>query len=161
GLPLAWFGIFASASLEAAATASPEALEPLAWTPSIDRDAYSAAIDRIRTHIADGDTYQLNFTFRLAAKADEEPRALFERLIAAQHGEWSASVDIGTHAICSASPELFFRIDDGRIECRPMKGTMPRGLWAEDDRAQGERLRQSPKNRSENVMIVDLMRNDL
>jgi para-aminobenzoate synthetase/4-amino-4-deoxychorismate lyase len=76
-------------------------------------------------------------------------------------GPWGAWLDTGSHVVCSASPELFFTLRDGRLECRPMKGTAPRGLWAAADLAAGEALRQSAKNRAENVMIVDMVRNDL
>ena len=111
-----------------------------AWS-SIDRDEYACAFRRIKEHIASGDTYQLNFTFRLRAPFDGDPRAVFADLVAAQRGDWNAYVDLGTHAICSASPELFFSLDGGRIECRPMKGTMPRGLTSAADVMQADRLR--------------------
>lgn len=161
GLPLAWFAVFPASHATYVPPPARTSGVPLTWTPSIDRNAYLAAIDRIKTHIADGDTYQLNFTFRLRSPYTGDPRALFDSLVTAQRGEWSVYLDIGSHAICSASPELFFRVEDGRIECRPMKGTMPRGLSSASDRASADRLHHSPKNRSENVMIVDLVRNDL
>ena len=163
GLPLACFGIFAPANVRRVDVDPPAVDAPAltSWLPSIDRDAYIEALRRIRDFIAAGDTYQLNFTFRLRAPFAGDPRRLFEHLVAAQRGLWSAYVELDQHAICSASPELFFRLQDGRIECRPMKGTLPRALAAGDDLAQAEHLRSSPKNRSENIMIVDLMRNDL
>src|SRR5262249_35678614 len=84
-LPLAWFGVFTAARI--APCAGPRASGPaLAWTPSIAREEYLAAIARIKTHIADGDTYQLNFTFRLRSPFEGDPRALFDRLVAAQRG---------------------------------------------------------------------------
>jgi para-aminobenzoate synthetase/4-amino-4-deoxychorismate lyase len=82
-------------------------------------------------------------------------------LFAAQAGPWSAYVSAGRHVICSASPELFFSVEDDRVICRPMKGTAPRGYWPDDDSARAVALRESAKNRAENVMIVDMVRNDL
>jgi para-aminobenzoate synthetase/4-amino-4-deoxychorismate lyase len=131
------------------------------WIPSIDHAAYLQAIDAIKARIAAGDTYQINFTFRLRAPWTGDPLALLGDLHAAQRGAWGAYVDTGRHAIASASPELFFAVNGGRIECRPMKGTAPRGLWPSADLAQAEALRMSAKNRAENVMIVDMVRNDL
>jgi len=161
GLPLACFGIFPRENVHRTAAVAFHGDGIANWTASIDRDEYACAFRRIKEHIASGDTYQLNFTFRLRAPFDGDPRALFADLVAAQRGAWSAYVDLGTHAICSASPELFFSLNGGRIECRPMKGTMPRGLTSAADVMQADRLHTSAKNRSENVMIVDLIRNDL
>ena len=83
---------------------------------------------KIKDRIEAGDTYQINFTFRLDASFEGDPHSLMRSLNAAQGGQWGAFLDIGTHAICSASPELFFTASGQRVECRPMKGTMPRGL---------------------------------
>jgi para-aminobenzoate synthetase/4-amino-4-deoxychorismate lyase len=161
-LPLAFFAVFPPSCVSRLDTL-PDADHPsaLTWTASLDAPSYHQALDRIHRAIADGDTYQLNFTFRLRSKIDRDPAEVFVALDAAQRGEWSAFFDLGTHAICSASPELFFRIDNGLIQCRPMKGTIRRGLWHTADIEQGSRLRTSTKNRAENVMIVDLVRNDL
>lgn len=131
------------------------------WTPSIDRAHYYAAVQRIKDHIAAGDTYQINFTFRLRSPFEGDPRSLMRQIAAAQAGQWGAYVETDTHALCSASPELFFAVTGDRIACRPMKGTAPRGLYRADDEGQGRRLRDSEKNRAENVMIVDMVRNDL
>ena len=161
GLPLACFGIFPRENVHRTAAVEFHGDGFADWTASIDRDEYACAFRRIKEHIASGDTYQLNFTFRLRAPFDGDARALFADLVAAQRGAWSAYVDLGTHAICSASPELFFSLNGGRVECRPMKGTMPRGLTSAADVLQADRLHTSAKNRSENVMIVDLIRNDL
>ncbi|MBM3778213.1 MAG: aminodeoxychorismate synthase component I [Acidimicrobiia bacterium] len=161
-LPLAWFGVFPAdrvQRLDGPTRGTPPAAA--AWTPSLDRDQYLAAIERIRAHIGDGDTYQLNFTFRLRAPFDGDAAALFAALTDAQGGRWSAFVDLGDRVICSASPELFFLRDGDRLECRPMKGTRPRGPSADADDAVAGVLRNSAKDRSENVMIVDLVRNDL
>ena len=161
-LPLVWFGIFPDAHI----TTSDELpkVNPYhasQWHPSISRAEYLDAIARIKTAIAAGDTYQINFTFRLSAAFEGDPLGLMTDLFAAQAGPWSAFVHTGDHVICSASPELFFRRRGDRIECRPMKGTAARGLWTADDLARASRLHQSEKNRAENVMVVDMTRNDL
>jgi len=162
GLPLVLFGLFRPEGLITDAdlpAAAPHQCGP--WTPSIARDAYLDAVAKIKDRIEAGDTYQINLTMRLDAPFSGDPLGLMRHLQTAQAGEWSAYVDIGTHAICSASPELFFRVSGGAIECRPMKGTAPRGLSAAEDRRQAEWLHHSAKNRAENVMVVDMVRNDI
>jgi len=162
GLPLLCFGLFAPEDVTTLSGLPGEGSHQCgAWIPSIDHETYLDAIKSIKDRIEAGDTYQINFTFRLDASFEGDPISLMRSVSAAQGGEWGAFVDIGSHAICSASPELFFRLTGRRIECRPMKGTTPRGLHTADDRQQAERLRQSAKNRAENVMVVDMVRNDL
>lgn len=123
-------------------------------------DAYAEAVARIRELIAAGDTYQVNHTFRLHAPFTGAAPALYHRLCRAQRAAFCAYLDLGERTIVSASPELFFRWRDGEIELRPMKGTRPRGRWLEEDRAVARELAASPKDRAENLMIVDLLRND-
>ena len=118
-------------------------------------------VESIREFIRSGDAYQVNFTYRMRGAACSEPWGLFRHLVDAQEPTCGAFVDTGEWVICSASPELFFRLDGGQIESRPMKGTAPRGLWPADDRRKARRLRASPKDRAEIVMIVELVRNDL
>jgi para-aminobenzoate synthetase / 4-amino-4-deoxychorismate lyase len=162
GLPLVAFGLYPSSNVTFQGRPRPTVAGRAGpWVPSIDHDAYLRAVARIKAEIDAGNTYQINLTFRLRAPWSGDPLAVLADLQAAQRGPWAAFVDTGRHAICSASPELFFVQNDGRIECRPMKGTAPRGLWAADDLRQGAALRASPKNRAENVMIVDMVRNDL
>jgi para-aminobenzoate synthetase/4-amino-4-deoxychorismate lyase len=162
GLPLAAFGLFTPDNVgtlpQLPATHGYRVGD---WTPSIDRAAYASAMRRIKARIEAGDTYQINFTFRLNARFEGDPVAVLRDLHAAQAGQWGACVDTGRHAICSASPELFFAVERDRVVCRPMKGTAPRGLWPAADRAQAEWLRTSEKNQAENVMVVDMVRNDL
>ena len=157
--PLLWFGLYRAAeSVDAPAS---EAMYSFGdWRPSLSFEAYEAAIDRIKAAIAAGDTYQANYTFHLQSPFEGDPWALFANLAAAQRADYCAYVDLGRFTICSASPELFFRRDGAMLTSRPMKGTAPRGLSSEDDRRQVEWLRQSEKNRAENVMIVDMIRND-
>jgi para-aminobenzoate synthetase/4-amino-4-deoxychorismate lyase len=125
------------------------------------RAAYDAAIERIHDAIADGDTYQVNFTLPLEAEIRGDPRGLYRDLAYAQRGRYAAYVDTGTHRVLSASPELFFRIDGDRITSRPMKGTAPRGRWLAEDEQMRHELEGSVKDRAENAMIVDLLRNDI
>ena len=161
-LPLVCFGIFDEGTIEALRRL-PAAGPPSfgSWTPSVDHATYLQAIAAIKDRIEAGDTYQINYTFRLnAAFSGESPGAMRD-LFAAQAGPWSAYVSTPHHVICSASPELFFSLDGERVICRPMKGTAARGYWEEDDVARAEALRGSAKNRAENVMIVDMVRNDL
>jgi para-aminobenzoate synthetase/4-amino-4-deoxychorismate lyase len=116
----------------------------------------------VREAIARGDSYQANYTFRLHARVPpEESTALYDTLIRDQRPPYAAFADIGHTQLLSLSPELFFRLDGRRIVTRPMKGTAPRGLWEDDDRTQSAWLNASEKNRAENVMIVDLSRNDV
>ncbi|MGB5882447.1 MAG: chorismate-binding protein, partial [Thermoanaerobaculia bacterium] len=161
-LPLAWFALFQewrSFDLEPQ-PASTYSLSD--WRPSTSADDYEQAVDSIHRWIAEGDTYQVNYTIRLRADFAGDAWGLFTSLARAQRAPRSAFVDTGERwAICSSSPELFFHLDDDRIVCRPMKGTAPRGRYPEEDRRRGEWLRQSAKNRAENLMIVDMVRNDL
>jgi para-aminobenzoate synthetase/4-amino-4-deoxychorismate lyase len=97
----------------------------------------------------------------LRASFDGDPWALFTRLIAAQKTRLGAFLDTGDWCLCSVSPELFFRLEGDRLISRPMKGTSPRGLTAKEDLELRSELEKSEKNRAENVMIVDMVRNDL
>jgi para-aminobenzoate synthetase/4-amino-4-deoxychorismate lyase len=163
-LPLAWFALFAGRE------ATPE-LEPrhdvdeepsgASWQPTSPRRRYDEAIARIRERIAAGDTYQVNHSLRLRARVARDDGDLYRDLCLAQRGGYAAFIDTGRHHVLSVSPELFFRIDGDRISTRPMKGTAPRGRWLEEDREMVRRLMASTKDRAENAMIVDLLRNDL
>ena len=159
-LPLLWFGIFHAPDADDAREAAGE-FSLSEWTPSIDRAAYGRNFDAARRAIARGDTYQINYSFRLRARFGGDPLGLYRRLASAQRAAYCAYLDTGRFKILSASPELFFRLSGREIETRPMKGTARRGLWPEEDDALAARLAASEKNRAENVMIVDLMRNDL
>lgn len=185
GLPLLWFGVYER--LEICSRPFSWAIEPPplgsplkrgnhsafsvpkvsqgeskgGWTPTLAQAEYEYAIQRIRDYIAAGDVYQVNYTFRLRAPFEGDPLALFCRLYRVQPVPYAAYIDTGEHAILSLSPELFFALDGERIVSRPMKGTAPRGLTLEDDWKQAQVLRGSEKNRAENLMIVDMVRNDL
>ena len=160
--PLGWFGLFEPKGVRAMGRPTREGdyqLGPLG--PSIERKEFERAFDVIKGHLAAGDTYQVNYTFKMAGEFAGDPRALFADLIEAQRGRHCAYIRIGEWAICSASPELFFELDGLSIRARPMKGTARRGLTAVDDRGRRDELHESAKERAENVMIVDMIRNDL
>ncbi|MCP5419816.1 MAG: aminodeoxychorismate synthase component I [Gammaproteobacteria bacterium] len=163
--PLLWFGLYDDPLIIPPTTVEEQARAvfptPLHWKPSISESAYPQAIARIKTYIEAGDTYQINFTFRLHAPFDGDPWPVFLRLSQAQGTPYGAFLNTVDWAICSASPELFFQLDGNRLLSRPMKGTAPRGLWRTDDLQRATQLKSSEKERAENVMIVDMMRNDL
>jgi para-aminobenzoate synthetase/4-amino-4-deoxychorismate lyase len=161
-LPLAWFALYErreDVHPTYAAAEGPAELGP--WRSDLSEAEYVRRIERIRELIAAGDTYQVNLTARLTASFRGDPRALYERLCLGQRSGFCAYLEVGGgRTIVSASPELFFRRDADGLELRPMKGTRPRGRWVEEDRALAAELAASPKDRAENLMIVDLLRND-
>lgn len=166
--PLLWFGLYdapvvieSPISNRAVFSVPLSHLPSLSWTPNISRDAYNDAIARIRAHIARGDTYQVNYTLRLRAPFTGDAWSLFLHLLRAQPDSYAAFVDTGRFAVCSASPELFIKRDGAQLTMQPMKGTAPRGRFLREDRERANWLHHSDKNRAENVMIVDMARNDL
>ena len=160
-LPLLWFGVYdAPLTLPAPQPAAPPC-PALTWRPQLDRGAYCEALAEIRRRIAAGDTYQVNFTFPLEAEFTSPPETWFWERLAAQESPYGAFLDLGRHKVMSLSPELFFELDGEHLTTRPMKGTRPRGLSSTSDRALAEALARSPKDRAENLMIVDMIRNDL
>jgi para-aminobenzoate synthetase / 4-amino-4-deoxychorismate lyase len=163
GFPLLWFGLYPRADViePPAGSESPSAYQVGEWSPTVVEEDYHATLAQIKGHIARGDTYQVNYTFRLLASFAGDPWALFRDLVRAQEADYPAFVDTGRWAICSASPELFFRLDGSHLVTRPMKGTAPRGRTLAEDEAQARWLYNSEKNRAENVMIVDMLRNDM
>jgi para-aminobenzoate synthetase/4-amino-4-deoxychorismate lyase len=160
--PLLWFGLYGKPEEVSfpPAQASHQG-HPLLWQPSVQRDAYENAIERIKHYIEAGDTYQVNFTFRLRSPFMGDPWPFFVELARAQDASYSAFVHTRDWIVCSASPELFFQLDDNELISRPMKGTAPRGLMQHDDRKEAEWLHHSEKDRAENIMIVDMVRNDM
>ena len=158
-LPLAWFGIFAAP--EPAFALEAENIEAPAWSADTSEEAHAAALGGIHDAIGRGEVYQVNHTLRLRAGFDGDPLALYQRMRAAQPSGYCAYFDIGRHCILSASPELFFERRGDTITTRPMKGTARRGRWTEEDDAAAHTLVCSGKERAENVMVVDLLRNDI
>ena len=131
------------------------------WQQALTRERFDAALTTIHDAIAAGEYYQVNYTAPLHGEFSGNPAALFERLQRAQPGGYAAFIDTGAEQLLSVSPELFFDWDGRHILTRPMKGTAPRGVDAASDAALAQALTTSPKERAENVMIVDLLRNDL
>ena len=123
--------------------------------------AYRAAVQQAVDYIHAGDVFQVNLSQRLLHPARIDSVALYQRLRTCNPAPQAGYLDIGPFQICSASPERFVAIKDGRVETRPIKGTRGRAAWPEADLFTGDELRQSEKDRAENVMIVDLLRNDL
>lgn len=130
-------------------------------SPTLDASAYMIKAQRILDYIAAGDCYQVNITFPMRGQAFGHPLALYAKLRAAQPVKHGALIFDGDECLLSRSPELFFERNDARITCRPMKGTAPRDNNAEQDAAHALALQHSEKDRAENIMIVDLIRNDL
>jgi para-aminobenzoate synthetase component 1 len=141
----------------------------LTFRSGLSRAAYEAGVSRIREHIAAGDLYQANLTRRLETPFDGDPWDLYRRLRTGDPSLFSAYLDLGPsqltgrpRALLSASPEPFLSVDAaGLVKTDPIKGTRPRGRDAASDRALARELLQSEKDRAENVMIVDVLRNDL
>lgn len=161
-LPLAWFALYDAKTVTQVSRPQVTGDYTLgALLPSVDRAAFDRAFSRIKEYLASGDTYQVNYTFQMAGTFEGNAAALFADLCAAQQGQYSASIDLGDYVICSASPELFFELRGADILARPMKGTAGRGRTLPEDRARGAALAASEKERAENVMVVDMVRNDL
>jgi para-aminobenzoate synthetase / 4-amino-4-deoxychorismate lyase len=175
--PLAWFGVYTQVNIfdhsqgvddrehatvlhENASSAPREAIAAH-LDLEISKESYVATIARIKEHLAAGNTYQVNFTDRIAFNSPLSPAQVYSALLAQQRVAYGAFLNIEGLPIISLSPELFFKTEGDRIVTRPMKGTMARGLDRADDERMANLLRNDEKNRSEHVMIVDLLRNDL
>lgn len=164
--PLLWFGLFDRAerlTREDLMHALPDGAG--AWLsaprPRMTRTAFDQKFARVQRYIADGDVYQINLSYRADLTVLGDPLAAYARLRSSGQGGWSAVVHTGDQWLLSTSPELFFRLSDGVIEARPMKGTAKRLSDPDEDRLAAEALRRDPKELAENVMIVDLLRNDV
>jgi para-aminobenzoate synthetase / 4-amino-4-deoxychorismate lyase len=159
GFPYLWFGLYS----QPLSVNLPKPQYPnvtLDWQPTVDRQTYNSSIEQIKDYIAKGRTYQVNYTMRLQAEFRASAWDFFLHFVQNQNSH-AAYVNAGRYVICSASPELFFELDGDTITCRPMKGTVKRGRTTLEDNAQSQWLKNSEKNRAENVMIVDMIRNDL
>ena len=134
----------------------------LAIRSSFTREAYLQAVERVREYIFAGDIFQANLSQRFESPLREPAWSLYRRLRERNPAPFAAFLDFPGVAVLSASPERFLRVDsDGRVETRPIKGTRPRGIGPEHDAALAQALAESAKDQAENLMIVDLMRNDL
>jgi len=159
-MPLLWLGVFSAPTCTDGP--EPHALSRrLQWQGEFTPEEYRAAIGSIRSQIAGGSTYQANFTFRLWSSYAGDPWELFCYLFHNQPSTCCMYIDTGRWSICSASPELFFALDGSTLTVRPMKGTLRRGRWPDEDERLVRQLYLSEKDRAENLMIVDMMRNDL
>ena len=155
--PLAWAAVFAD---------TPELTNNrsqliTSWSPRVGRDEYDRAVARIRELIAAGDTYQVNYSFPLTSSFNGDAYDLYRCLCLTQGAPYSAYLDLGRFKVLCLSPELFFYRRGNHVITKPMKGTVKRGRWLEEDRELAQWLAASVKDRAENVMIVDLLRNDL
>ncbi|WP_030443521.1 aminodeoxychorismate synthase component I, partial [Actinoplanes subtropicus] len=158
--PLVWFGL-CEQPVEDFLINSPEGeREQAEWIAGWTAAEHASAVAAVRSHIAAGETYQCNLTDRLRAAVDD-PFHLYARLATSQRAAYSAYLDAGRFVIAGASPELFFEWAGDRLRTRPMKGTARRDDDPVVDAGLARGLRTSAKEQAENLMIVDLLRNDL
>ncbi|WP_434053610.1 MAG: aminodeoxychorismate synthase component I [Roseibium sp.] len=167
--PLLWFGIYDSVReipidvakelLSRSAVSEDAALGAPVF--DMERETYATAFERVRDHLAKGDIYQVNLTMRAQLSHEGAPEALFLDLMQRQPVEFAAFIRMPDRSVLSLSPELFLERQRDVLRTRPMKGTAPRGRFASEDKRIARDLASDPKQRSENTMIVDLMRNDL
>ena len=167
--PLVWFGLFdhvtripageVDAWLVERGGTGRASIGPL--DPQISTGAYLAAFDRLQEAIRAGDIYQANLTMPLSGAAYGDPLAIYRAIRPAAGAGYGGAIFDGSHWLLSFSPELFFTLKGSAAKVKPMKGTRPRGRTAEEDRELADELAGSVKDKAENLMIVDLMRNDL
>ena len=163
--PLAWFGVYRqryridTSLLSVTSEEIGRGVQDLHF--DLNEETYRKKVERVQEHIRAGDVYQINLTGRYHFRFDGAPLALYARLRQVQRTSYSAYIRTGERTILCFSPELFFRLDGQRITAQPMKGTAPRGRTLAEDERQAAWLQSDGKNRAENIMIVDLLRNDL
>ena len=165
-VPLAWAAAYepraASTFLDDTAHRDQGVLtEVVSWRPEVDQARFACDIARILGHIAAGDTYQVNYTFPLRAKFPHDPWRWFRARAREARVPFPACIDTGAAVVMSLSPELFIERRGDQVRARPMKGTSRRGRWLDEDHRLSQALVDSEKARAENVMIVDLLRNDI
>ena len=155
--PLAWASVFETAFESDEHTPA----SSTTWTPLVTRSEYDRSVARIKELIVAGDTYQVNYSFPLTSRFNGDALAWYRDLCIAQGAEYSVYLDLGRYQVLCLSPELFFERRGNHVITKPMKGTVRRGRWPAEDRELAQWLADSTKDRAENVMIVDLLRNDL
>lgn len=161
-MPLLWFGVYKQPTHTPPIQTSQPFTTPLAWQLNTPFDKYQQAIRTIKEQIANGNFYQINHTIRLNTTFDPSiSYALYQQICQAQQADYCAYLDMGPFKLLSASPELFFHWQQGTITTKPMKGTIGRGKALAEDEQQSQLLALSAKDQAENLMIVDLLRNDL
>ena len=159
--PLLWFGVYGSVlEFESLEDYQGKSFE-LTWSPELEYDQYLNDITLIRHNILKGNTYQVNYTYRLRSEFMPDPWLFFHSLAESHDPPFAAYISTPEYAVCSFSPELFIMLDQHDLLSRPMKGTIGRGPGYWNDQMQSRSLRSCPKNRAENVMITDMVRNDL
>ncbi|HAF41808.1 MAG TPA: aminodeoxychorismate synthase component I [Sphingobium sp.] len=166
GAPLLWFGLYEGVRMIAPG-GLPELLPDAAGAtvgplrPLVDEAAYRIAFDRVQDYIRAGDIYQVNLTFPCEVALAGDPMALYAAIRPRAAAGYGGVIRDGARTILSFSPELFFTQVRGQLTARPMKGTAVRAADADEDAANARWLEQDAKQRAENLMIVDLLRNDL
>ncbi len=159
--PYLYFAFFKDRKIFNFPARAEEVVPNLPWSADTSAAEYENAIAGLQSHISGGETYQVNYTYRLNASTQIDPYSLFKKLVVAQHSRYGGFLDTEKFSLCSASPELFFSLTGEDIHCMPMKGTIKRGETPASDQENANALLSSGKERSENVMIVDMTRNDL
>lgn len=159
-MPLVWFGVYDNFNVTA--TETPDS-SPLSFKMNTSFPEYAEKIEQIKAEIAAGNTYQINYTVRLQSDVPNSfsSQATYETLQQIGKANYTALLSTSDFEIISASPELFFKWKENLLTTRPMKGTIRRGITEQADLEAHDWLKNDPKNRAENVMIVDLLRNDL
>ena len=159
-LPLLWFGIYPQPEIQARLVPASN-IAPLNWRATWSQKRFTEATAIIHEAIASGETYQVNLTFPLTTPFAGPPEDFFPAMVQGHHAHYAAYLDLGRHVICSASPELFFSRQGQQLKMKPMKGTMARGITTEEDQRRAKQLTASVKERAENIMILDMVRNDI
>ena len=160
-IPAACFCVYRTATEETETEDTGGSFSISRWTPLVERWEYDKAFEKIKEHIEVGDAYQVALTFPLRAAFAGDASKLYSDLVASQRPAYAAQIWHENNHVLSVSPEQFFKIEGRHITSRPMKGTRPRGRWSAEDESRRRDLESSEKDRAENVMIVDLIRNDL
>lgn len=161
-LPLAWFGLYRAREPIEPGSGPTGPYELGDWLDGWDESQHATAVAQARQLIGAGDIYQVNLTYPVHATFSGSAAGLYRDLCQSQgNAAFCAFLDLGDVALLSTSPELFVSMKGDVVRTRPMKGTRPRGLWSAHDDALRDELLASPKDRAENLMIVDLLRNDL
>ncbi len=159
-IPLVWFAGFKSWYLQPRQRIQSTDIA-FNWTEDLDRESYMSSFNKIKDSLLHGNTYQVNLTVRSKSAFNGNPLELYENMIYAQKGNHSYFIETSKFSVLCASPELFFQTTDNLITLAPMKGTMARGKTLKDDAERYQLLKTSEKEISENLMIVDLIRNDV
>lgn len=161
--PLAYFGVFKTPSSVDLAQhlLHTNSTHQVKWSDIIAKPNFDSAMDLIHQAIAAGDFYQVNYTSNMHGEMSGDSASLFKAMQQAQPNAYAAFIQNEYEEVLSVSPELFFELQQGHILVRPMKGTAARGIDTADDEIKKSQLRQSAKEQAENVMIVDLIRNDV